>query len=65
MLGDGDEGLSWPFDREFFKSLVSFAKRDLTRAWNFESNFSTLGKDEASHTKITPCLTSNEKTWIY
>ena len=73
VLGVDGGVLLWPLDREFFSwPLVSFCKRDVTRAWNLESKFSTLRKIqsrkkmnwmvEAPLTAISDLMESKTKT---
>ena len=40
-FGDGEGGFSWSFEREIFESVMSLDRRDLSRAWNLDNNFST------------------------
>lgn len=43
-FGDGEGGFSWSFEWEIFESVMSLDRRDFSRAWNLDSNFSTYQK---------------------
>lgn len=61
VLGVDGGVLLWPRDREFF-NWPSFCKRDVTRAWNLESKFSTLTKIQNRKKKLNTNWSSQIST---